>query len=61
MPAAGVRREPVTAQENEIDRLVYALYGLTEDEIAAVKGSLAAGTAADGTARTAAGGAGPTG
>ena len=51
----------VTAQENEIDRLVYQLYGLTEDEIVAVGGSLAAGSADDGTARAAAGGTGPTG
>ena len=27
----------ITAQEREIDRLVYALYGLTEEEIAAVE------------------------
>ncbi len=51
----------VTAHENEIDRLVYALYGLTEDEIVAVEGSLAVGSADDGIARTVAGGAGPTG
>ena len=51
----------VTARESEIDRLVHALYGLTGDESAAVEGSPAVGSAADGTARTAAGGAGPTG
>ena len=51
----------VTAQENEIDRLVYQLYGLTEDEIVAVGGSLAVGSADDGTARAAAGGTEPTG
>lgn len=28
-----------TAEENEIDRLVYRLYGLTEDEIAIVEGT----------------------
>lgn len=27
-----------TAEEREIDRLVYNLYGLTEDEIAIVEG-----------------------
>ena len=51
----------VTAREAEIDRLIHALYGLTGDESAAVEGSPAVGSAADGTARTAAGGAGPTG
>ena len=51
----------VAAREAEIDRLVHALYGLTGDESAAVEGSPAVGSAADGTARTAAGGAGPTG
>ena len=51
----------VTAQENELDRLVYALYGLTDDEVAAVEGSPAVGSATDGSARTAAGGAGLTG
>ena len=28
-----------TAEEREIDRLVYDLYGLTEDEIAIVEGA----------------------
>jgi hypothetical protein len=31
-------RADVTEWEREIDRLVYALYGLTEDEIAVVEG-----------------------
>jgi len=30
--------EPGNSQEREIDRLVYELYGLTEDEIAIVEG-----------------------
>ena len=29
-----------TAQENKIDKLVYELYNLTEDEIAIVEGSV---------------------
>jgi len=33
-------RPDIPALETEIDRLVYALYGLTEDEIAVVVGAL---------------------
>jgi len=39
---AAKKRDPktdITALEREIDRLVYELYGLTEDEIAIVEGT----------------------